>query len=72
VLSYGIFEYKELIEFEGDQVQFAKVAFIRDFGPFRKYECVDQIRIDFENLVMYELTSGGNVVRQCQLRLEPV
>ena len=70
VTTFGsIFRYQELIEFEGDQLEFGKVDFLKDFGPFKKYYSAARIKIDLENMMMYELDETGRIIVGCKVVL---
>jgi hypothetical protein len=57
---YGdIFDYTELIEFDGDLLVFGNVTFRKDFFPWRKYQFAKRIRIQFHNMTMIEQTESG-------------
>jgi hypothetical protein len=55
---------------EMDHLYFSGVTFVRDFGPWKAGQDVDNIAFDFERGTVRQFDDGGKVVAQCRFTLQ--
>lgn len=67
-----IIKHEILLEYEPEFIAMENCTFLKDFGPWKKYNFAIIIEVHYEEEIMVERNKEGHVIKSCFIGLAVV